>query len=304
MKKSLIFFLIALAIFLLSFRLDWQKVKRVFFENPLLSENMEKFSEFEIENKYGKNLFNKDSQDDWLMNNLWHADKRIIYKFRNLLYQTKIEKKIPYASKEALQKFGLKNPWANLTFEHNGKDHVINFGDRSPVGINYYAMASWHPKQVLLLNFTRLFDMLKEDSFQWQDRRLLYEISDAKKAIIKLPDYEQKFVIDFIKEKVICENNQKINQLSILLSEFLEILDKLKYSYQQYGNKADYNLNYPEMIITLFGSDNQVLRNVKISRLGVSYYCHISDNTYAGKIFMMEPVQANIMKVLSHLCDK
>ncbi|MFH1874307.1 MAG: DUF4340 domain-containing protein [Pseudomonadota bacterium] len=265
---------------------------------------MDKFSSLKIDNQNGKNFFEKDSQNNWLMNNLWYADKRIIYKLRKFLYDTKIEKQIPYKDSQDLIKFGLDKPWVTLKFTREDKTYTLNFGDRSPVGVNFYALASWYPGNVLLLNFTRLFDMLSEDSFQWQDHRLLYEIPDAKKAVIKLVDYDEEIIVDFANKEIWCKHDQETDKLSVSMPEFLKIIDRLKYSYQEFGMPAEFNLNYPEMTINLFDVDGKMLRNVKISSLNRKNYCFISDGIYKGKIFIMEQVKANVTAILHQVCQK
>jgi len=184
--------------------------------------NPDKIDEMQITNPYGQFRLRRDENGDW-----WlvepiksRANPDNVNHLPSIITDMKIEGRVEKNPKN-LASYGLDNPDLVVKFKlsDDPKWHELDFGRRSPIAGNYYAMNA-DEREVLLVPFGDKFEFFNNLN-DFRDTKIFsFNVGEIDRIILKFPDktYElekdNNFEFWHVMHPFIGLANEKIGQLS------------------------------------------------------------------------------------------
>ena len=215
-----------------------------------------------------------------------NADEIIVERIVDDFAELKPEK-IVDKNPSDLKKYGLSNPERGITlYSEKGKKYTLLFGDKGPLGDEYYAKLD-NSTEVVLLSSNKRDDIMK-DVKELRDKHILkVETEDVKgfivdnkkdKKLIELKrDGERWF---FLRPEKCLASESKIDDILFSIQN-LEAKDILKDSPSE-KDLAEYNLNSPELEVEVKEKDGT--KKIIVAKKGEDYYAFSKDSNFIAKI--------------------
>ena len=233
-----------------------------------------------------------------------NADEIAVERITSDFAELKPEKIV---EKEAgdLKKYGLSNPERGITIISNkGEKYTILFGDKGPLGDEYYAKLKSSP-EVFLLNSSLRDDIMKTVSDLRDKHIVKFDTDKVKELIIKDSENNRDFQLKkdgerwfFIKPKKCLANETKIDDIVFSL-ESLEAKEIIKDSPADKDLK-EYNLKSPVLSVEI--KTDKSTKKVDISKKGEDYFAFSKGSNFIAKI--SDTVKDDISKDFKELREK
>ncbi len=215
-----------------------------------------------------------------------NADEVIVERIVSDFSELKPEK-IVDKNPSNLKKYGLENPERAISlYSKTGEKYTILFGDKGPLGDEYYAKLKNSPKVVLLPSMKR-DDVMKTVS-DLRDKHLVkvetgdvkgFSINNTKEnKILEFKRADERWF--FLKPKKCLANESKTDDILFSIQN-LEAKDIVKDSPAE-KDLNDYNLKNPEIKIIINLKDSK--KELFVSKKGKDYFAYSKNSNFIGKI--------------------